>query len=308
MKFAVPFALTGLALVAPLAALADPLPINTGIYLTNDDLGRGGAAYASSNTITIYSGGGATESDGGLGTYHVTQTPTALGALSGTLATYNDDGALGTNVGTASATANLATKTVGGTVTGNQRGETTSLLNDVLTFHVAGGGSAEVGFGMELDGTISSEGQKSIQFVLDFDFSNVYTSQYVSSDGKLDPVDVTSGGAISDLVSSSAGIGQFSATGDYLVADGDSRRLQFGLYLDCSGSAVVCDFTNAGHLSLDLPDGVTVTDTAGVFSGGDVSAVPEPANVALILAGLAAMGGISVRRRRLDVQLTDAMS
>ena len=119
---------------------------------------------------------------------------------------------------------------------------------------------------------------------------------------------MSSGGAISNLESSSAGIGQFTATGDYLVTDGDSRRLQFGLYLDCWGDTVVCDFTTAGHLSLDLPTGVTVTDTAGVFSGGDVSAVPEPANVALILAGLAAMGGISVRRRRLDVQLADAMS
>lgn len=308
MKLAVPFALTGLALLAPLAALADPLPVNTGIYLFASDISRGQADYASSNSITIYSAGGATESDNGLGTYHVTQTPTALGALSGTLATTNNDGALGSNVGTDTATANLATLTVGGTVMGNQRGDTNSLLNDVLTFHVAGGGSAEVGFGMELDGTISSDGQKSIQFVLDFDFSNVYTSQYVSSDGKLDPPNVSSGGAISNLESSSAGIGQFSATGDYLVTDGDTRRLQFGLYLDCWGTAVVCDFTNAGKLTLDLPDGVTVTDTAGVFGGGDVSAVPEPTNVALILAGLAAMGGISVRRRRLDVQLTEAMS
>ena len=304
MKHALSF---GLALLAPLAALADQ-PINTGIYLFNTDVGRGQADYASSNTVTIYSGGGATESDNGLGSYHVNQTPTALGALSGTLATSNVDAAPYTNVGTDTATADLATATVGGTVTGNQRGETVSLLNDVLTFHVAGGGNAEVGFGMELDGIAGGDGQKSIQFVLDFDFSNVYTSQYISSDGHLDPAYVTSGGAISGFQSSSSGIGQFSATGDYLVTDGDTRRLQFGLYLDCSGSAVNCDFTNAGHLTLDLPDGVTVTDSAGVFGGGDVSAVPEPANVALILAGLAAMGGISVRRRRTDRPSTDLMA
>ncbi len=302
MKSTIPFALSVLALVAPLAAMADTQPVNTGIYLSNDDSGRGGAAYASSNTITIYSGGGATESDNGQGTYHVTQTPTTLGALSGTLATYNDDGAKGTNVGTASASASLATSTVGGTVTGNQRGLTTSLLNDVLTFHVAGGGSAEVGFGMELDGTISNDGQKSIQFVLDFDFSNVSTSQYVSSDGKLDPPNVSSGGAISNLQSSSAGIGQFSATGDYLVNDGDSRRLQFGLYLDCWGSAVSCDFTNAGHLTLDLPDGVTVTSSSGVAYGSAVSAVPEPANMALMLAGIVGIGGIALRRRQAGAQ------
>ncbi len=140
--------------------------------------------------------------------------------------------------------------------------------------------------------------QKPTELALDFDFSNLVLSQYISSDGTVDPGYAASLGDVSNLQSSFTGNGSLGATGDYMVTDGDTRRLQFALYLDCWGSAVSCDFTNGGHLVLDLPDGVTVTSSSGVFATGGVSAVPEPANLALMLVGIVAIGGISARRRQ----------
>ena len=69
--------------------------------------------------------------------------------------------------------------------------------------------------------------------------------------------------------------------------------------LNCNASpfgSAQCDYGNTLGLTLQLPGNVSFTSDSGVF----LSAVPEPAPSALLLAGLAVMGGI-VRRRKLCV-------
>lgn len=65
------------------------------------------------------------------------------------------------------------------------------------------------------------------------------------------------------------------------------------LNLGCSGSTS-CDFGNSAHLRFELPAGVTFTSESGLL----LTAVPEPAPAALLLAGLAVLGWLERRRRR----------
>jgi hypothetical protein len=68
-------------------------------------------------------------------------------------------------------------------------------------------------------------------------------------------------------------------------ADGDLHKI--GL----------ADYSHTLHFSWELPEGVTATSASGVFLT-DVSAAPEPAAWALMLAGFGAAGGALRGRRR----------
>jgi hypothetical protein len=57
---------------------------------------------------------------------------------------------------------------------------------------------------------------------------------------------------------------------------------------------------------VNLPDGVVLTEAGGINNTGQLvataSVIPEPATFALMLAGLALIGGVSRRKRSERIQ------
>jgi hypothetical protein len=67
------------------------------------------------------------------------------------------------------------------------------------------------------------------------------------------------------------------------------------LYGNC-GIGTACDYSHTASLSLSLPGNVTYTSDSGVFLSHP-NGVPEPAAWALLMTGVAAVGGLTRRRR-----------
>jgi hypothetical protein len=73
----------------------------------------------------------------------------------------------------------------------------------------------------------------------------------------------------------------------------------FTLGLDCRGRGATCDFGNTGALSFgDLPKGLTYTSASGVLFSAEKAPgpVPEARSWAMMIAGLAFVGGLLRRR------------
>jgi hypothetical protein len=162
-------------------------------------------------------------------------------------------------------------------------------LDDYLTFHIAGGGSAQVAVSMAGDWGGTDNSGFTVSFALGlgampFHEEHGYETDY--DDG------------ISHSFSSTTSAGLVNGTYLYntLWTVSDGQRLEFfaGLKADVSGNASVFI---TDPLTITLPDGVTFTsESGGIYAPADSapSAVPEPATWLLLGSGLAAK---AARRR-----------
>jgi len=193
------------------------------------------------------------------------------------------------------------------------RGSARVELDDRVTFTVAGGTASTVtriGLDLTLTGTISQ--MQDVSYLYDLKMfgqgggvsAGWTTVLYGTPDDERNYVGwAVSGGTGSpsgfdswELLAGSATEkhlhGVFSFTGAFKEYD-----LLMGLSLMCAGGTD-CDFGNSGHLSFDLPTGVTLSSASGLLlTGNAVPAVPEPETYALMLAGLGLVGWFARRRR-----------
>lgn len=141
----------------------------------------------------------------------------------------------------------------------------------------------------------------------------VLTSQATENIGGDETVDPAYAGATQEVVSDSAdsleAIVRLSfevdPTQSYVIsshllglATAEPGATPAGSTVDLLASAGVVDFSHTGVLSLYVPQGVTVTGDA-LLQNIVVTAVPEPATYALMLAGVLTVGIARRRRQRL---------
>lgn len=305
----------GMAGAVPAVLAQAPLPPGVGIYLENAVVGIGGSSYASSGTVTIYSGGGLVVDPTAYGaTYGLTSAnKMPLGLTTATLSSIGSNIPYGHATGEASATADLAGGVLRATTASfadvpyRQVGPvaarviTTSFMQDKVTFAVASASGADVTVTAHLDGSYALSdpyyGAGNATLAVGFGGSFSY---YGREDIGGQPT-ATPGAVIGDFTRysfSNETPAGFDFTGTLHVTDGERVPMHVGLYVDCSYSQ--CGFGDTARIGLSVPDGVTFTSDSGVFLGraGSVAAVPEPGTWASLLAGVGALGFLSRQRRR----------
>lgn len=306
------------ACIAPAALAQATLPPGVGVYVENSVVGIGDSSYASSGTVDIYSAGGLqVDSPTAAGfTYALTSSAAMpLGLTTATLSSIGSSVPAGHHAtGTATATADLA----GGVLrssTGSTQDvpyqevgpvsahvQTTSLMQDYVTFAVASAQGADVVVSAHLDGSYALNdpyyGNGSAQMVVSFGGSFTYYSGENSAGSTTGYHGAVLGDFTSYSFSNETDTG-FDFTGTLHVTDGERVRTTTALYLDCPFST--CSFGNTARIGLTVPTGVSFTSDSGVFltaaNPAPVAAVPEPGTWALMLAGFGALGGFARRRR-----------
>ena len=300
------------ACFAPAALAQAALPPGVGVYLTNTVVGIGGSSYASSNTVTIYSGGGLSYDQPSGFSYGLTSPTMPLGLTTATLSSIGTNTPYGYATGEARATADLAGGVVGGSTTSSAdvpyrevgpvaaRVETTSLIRDYLTFSVASAAGADVTVTAHLGGSIAlgdpNYANGDVRMAVNLGGYFTYY-EYEDTGGTFSGAPGAVLGDFSSYSFTNETPSGFDFTGVFHVTDQERVPFSLGLYLDCSYST--CDFGNAGRIGLSTPDGVSYTSDSGVFLTGTtaVAPVPEPETWALLAAGFGALASVARRRR-----------
>lgn len=316
-RFAAPMRLASLAAAlcsAPAAWSQSVLPPGVGIYLEQTIVGIGEASYASSGTVSIYSGGGLSTSSNSQFTYGLTSPTTMpLGLTTATLSSIGSNIPYGHATGEASATADLSGGVLRSTTASfadvpfqqvgpvSARVETTAVMQDFVTFAVASSEGADVTVSAHLDGNYAlsdpyySNGSADMTVVFGGSFT-YYAGLNAAGD-----ITAYHGAVLGDYSSytfSNETPTGFDFTGVLHVTDQERIRVAAGLYLDCSFSS--CGFGNTARIGLDVPTGVSYTSDSGVFLAGAnaVAPIPEPETWAMLLAGFAVLGGMARRRAK----------
>ncbi|HTW66348.1 MAG TPA: hypothetical protein VME17_17115 [Bryobacteraceae bacterium] len=255
--------------------------------------------------------------------------PTALGLTSATSqvsSTNNNDGypwcipsgcVSGTLTGSALATANLATGSVGvsadSDIIGNSLAESqtssTAELTDQLTFYVANATAStvtDIGVEFTISGVASpgaplTPGVAGPSVNMSGDLTlGAASAEYLYNDAAGDPADGTvfDGGWVSDSIVSQTP-DSFIFTGVYQLT-GPSAVVPITLYMTCGAeNGGTCDYADTGAVSFDLPTGVSFTSASGVFLTEPLASTPEPASEAIVLGGLF-FAALVLRGRRAD--------
>ncbi len=302
------FAAAALAAFLPISSWAD----SGAIALARDGVAGNGPGGGSSYSWNFYNPHGYS-GNGQSGT----STGTATGTATTAYATSQDAGFdyAGSHTASSTAAANLATATVSGSEVnagydvrdGSEYGQPTSDIYDTLTFTAAGAAAdtistVDVTFTVQDDltltpGTTSAANESYIYATL-YIGHEARSNFYVDDSGQLAvandnyPTDWdggtwTTAGSGADRTFTFNG--QISFQGPTWTTPFD-QELQIYCYsgAQCNGSAT---------LALGLPTSVTVSSQSGAFlTAPSPSAVPEPQNAMLLLAGLGALA-MAARRR-----------
>ena len=260
------------------------------------------ATYTTGSGLTIATTGGS-----------VTPTSIAPGLTSASLNVSAPNGSVTSSGGLASGAFHLAASSSSDPTdfTGSLWNDA---MNDVLTFHVAGGGSASVRLSLALDGSVSvpivvnnsasynqtvglsvtgaamtvQAGQSAVWYPGPFSAPPVLSSTpfaYTSSQNY----------GFTDTSLTNVTTSGFDWSGTLSVTDGEQVDFELTAGGGVSEGATA-DFSNTLQFSLaDLPSGVTYTSASNAFlTAGSTSAVPEPAPLGLLALGA---GGLWTTRR-----------
>ena len=296
-------ATAALAALLPLAAHAD-----SGVSIQ----ARSSAAGNGAGGESVYSWNYYTDGVS-ISPQSATSTGSVVGSATSATATARDTGltAAGATMGTSTISGDLATASMSASVAnagfvqayGDVGGHPFGAINDVLTFTAAGAGAdtvSTIGVTFTVQDTLSGASTHSIG-------SYLYNTFAIGKDAE-SRVGVNPDGSIyvTPDVYPSAWDGTWAVTGT-----GDNHTLTFTGELTFQGASWTAPFREytdlycwddvqcATHSSVafDLSPGVTMTSQSGVFlTAGSPSAVPEPQNGMLLLAGLG-MLGMAARRR-----------
>lgn len=164
---------------------------------------------------------------------------------------------------------------------GSDIGVADGRMNDVLTFHVAGGGPAQVSYQLILTGSFSGDWYSNSATLsvggAAFDWQSFFVQNGPAGFG---PTTSTFGWDSYTVTNES--FTTFIFNGVATVTDSQQAFLTLNQRLECRWGTS-CDFSHTLQAGLDLPAGVTVTSESGVFL---TAAVPEPASIALLACGL----------------------
>ena len=294
------------------AAFGGALPSGVGLYLWTAagkfaHVGDGTYSYASGPGLSVYNGGGFID-EGGSGFVNNSINPApatfALGMTTASLQ-QTSTSAYGPTVARAAASLEQGTlRATANSYTGpTNQGEVMfsfAQMRDMITFHVAGGGAAEVQVLTHVDGTVSANGVSSaVSSLTSYLRLGDGGYQYSASgyiDGQHAPPSIVlsgfTGGIVRDPTFTNANYTGYDFSGHTTVTDGLVLPLDIWLQVRAD-SGMTADFGNTARFSLGLPAGVTMTSASGVLL---TAAVPEPQSWALMLAGLAAVGWLARRR------------
>jgi hypothetical protein len=299
------------------AALAALLPLSSwadsgASALARDGVAGNGASGGSSYSWNYYNPHGYS-GNGQSGT----STGTATGTATTAYADSHDTGFdyAGSHTASSTSTANLATATVSGSEVnagydvrdGGEYGQPTSHIWDTLTFTAAGAAAdtistVDLTFTVHDDltlspGTTSAANESYIYSTL-YIGHEARSNFYVGDSGQLAVTNdnYPSGWPVGTWTTTGSGADQTFTFNGQISFQGPTWTTPFDEQMEiyCYDGAQ-CD--GSATLALGLPTSVTVSSESGAFlSAAPTSAVPEPQNAMLLLAGLGALA-MAVRRR-----------
>ena len=306
-------ALAAAAVCAAQFASAATPPSGVGIYLDNSlntrgYAGNGSSSYATGPGISIYNSGGTYFDAVSTSSFKLTSPPLALGMTAGTLSSTGagDTGAVATVSSTADLSAGVLRVVVGAGSGG--RGIAGAQMKDNLTFQVLAGGTSSITVNAHLDGSFMPNELRNYGLSQAMNLSFFGQASFSQVAGKVNPTSpyyfgnsgasgYTPPSGWQSYSFSNQSASGFDFVGILAVTDGQRMGLNFNLGVDCAEA--VCDFGNTGRIGFILPSNVKFTSDSGVFltaGAPPVAAIPEPETWALMLGGLAFVGGIARRR------------
>lgn len=269
----------------PASALAAGIAFSTDI---TNGAGINHAAYASGSGFSGFSPGLVTNFDDPTAVLVTSPASMPLGLNGANMLLTTGDGSMANVFGSL---ASGAVHTKVNAATPGSIAVAEGVLQDTLTFHVAGGGSANIDFDLSLDGSFA--GGTYIHDV-NVGFGSAafgWEAFFTSGPQFFGPTGTNFGWTSQSLTNDS--FTSFNFDGSVTVTDGEQLALTLTDRLECRNSTA-CDFSHTLQTGLDLSPGVSFTSESGEFL--TAAAAPEPASMLLIGCGIAALA--LVRRRR----------
>jgi hypothetical protein len=215
-----------------------------------------------------------------------------------------------------SASLNMSSTDSGAAPAGGGSSGSTAGLNDTLHFSVAGAGAdthTTIGVTFTVDGAMSTSPNGQGEFYGGLAFGGESAQFYLGNFGNsatnpsqtLGTFSTYPAGFDNGVWTSNSDFTKNVFTGTFtLIGSEADLATSFSATLNCSdgiGGTATCNYGNTA-ISLQLPSDVTYTSDSGVFltASAIAAAVPEPQTWALMVGGLALMGGAISRRRRRD--------